>query len=78
MANFPKICGNCCHSVLHVPIKDKDNHPMLCMMFKEVVMSEDKDCNFFQCQMKVDFFHTWDERNIKPNTIKYEKSEPFQ
>ena len=78
MANFPKTCGNCCHSCLHVPIKDKDAHPMLCLFFKEVVLSNETNCNYFQCQTKVDFFHTWDERNLKPNKLKYEHNIPFE
>jgi len=72
-----KTCGNCCHSVLHIPIKDRDNQHMLCLNWSMVTMSKET-CNHYRAQTDVNYFHTWDERNLKVNTIEYETTKPFE
>jgi len=70
MKDRKKICGNCSHSVIHLPIDTDDKYSqfMICMKWCAVTKS-DEICGEFIDQNDVNYFHTWNERTQRPNTI---------
>lgn len=65
-----KMCGNCANSVIHLPIQQENFH-MFCLKWIETTNCF-HGCTEFKHQNEVNYFHTWNEKERKPNTIYYE------